>query len=255
MLEFGRREPGWTYEDRPSAYAIAPDAHGRLLCVRARGGLHLPGGGLHAGEGAATACLRELREETGHGATIVREVGRASQLLIARDEGRAFRKLATFFAVTLGAASAEAEDAPAWVEPADADRLVWPFHRWAVRTWETMDAPALARRYVEFSNEGDVDRILPLFAPDATYRSSQTGEHEGVAAIEGMMRPFFARYPDAFWAVDAYRPLGDDGAEFDFEMRGTDTETAAAVARHGTERVFFDPQGRIRRVEVRAGDG
>ena len=42
--QFG--EPAPACRPRPSAYAVVRDAEDRVLCVRAEGGLHLPGGGI-----------------------------------------------------------------------------------------------------------------------------------------------------------------------------------------------------------------
>ncbi len=103
-----------------------------------------------------------------------------------------------------------------------------------------------ARRYVELSNAHDLDAIETMFQQDATYQSANVGEHEGREAILVMMRAFFAHNPDIRWDVHEYRSLDDGGVEFDFTAR------AGGTARRGTERVYFDDAGLIRRVEVRA---
>ena len=108
-----------------------------------------------------------------------------------------------------------------------------------------MNAVAQAWRYLDLSNARDLDAIFRLFADDATYRSSQVGEYAGRAAIEGMMRDVFGRYPDAHWEVEEVTSLPDGGAEFDFRMTA-----GGGVERHGHEKLWFDAAGRIRRVEV-----
>ena len=48
---------------------------------------------------------------------------------------------------------------------------------------ESIDPVALARRYVELSNEARLDDALAMFADHATYASSQVGAHEGRSAL------------------------------------------------------------------------
>ena len=107
-------------------------------------------------------------------------------------------------------------------------------------------AEGRARRYVELSNAHDLDAIEAMFHEDATYQSANVGEHEGREAILVMMRAFFAHNPNIRWDVDAYREIDDGGVEFDFTAR------AGGGERRGTERIYFDDAGRIRRVEVEA---
>jgi 8-oxo-dGTP diphosphatase len=62
---FGQPIPGARYWHRAGAYAVIPDGQGRVAMARHKGQLHLPGGGLDAGETHDAALLREVREETG----------------------------------------------------------------------------------------------------------------------------------------------------------------------------------------------
>ena len=62
---FGEPIPGARYWRRAGAYAVIPDGTGRVAMARHKGQLHLPGGGLDAGETHDVALLREVREETG----------------------------------------------------------------------------------------------------------------------------------------------------------------------------------------------
>ena len=103
-----------------------------------------------------------------------------------------------------------------------------------------------ARRYVEMSNAHDLDAIEAMFQESATYQSANIGEHEGREAILVMMRAFLAHNTDIRWDVHEYRSLDDGGVEFDFTAR------AGGGERRGTERVYFDDAGLIRRVEVEA---
>ena len=115
------------------------------------------------------------------------------------------------------------------------------------------DWKARARLYVERSNRHDLDAVLPMFAEDATYESSEVGSFAGRAVIEGMMRSFFARFPDVAWEIDEVRELADAGAEFAFVMTATSAETGEVVVRRGRERIFFNRAGLIRHVGVLVG--
>ncbi|MHC4933241.1 MAG: NUDIX domain-containing protein [Planctomycetota bacterium] len=126
--QFGERELGHAYVERPSAYLVVEDGKGRVLCVRAKGDLHLPGGGIDPGETPEEAALRELREETGHEARILRRIGEAGQYV------RGFNKLGTFFLARVGNRVAEEGDhEPIWLDPEEAsERLLHASHRWAL---------------------------------------------------------------------------------------------------------------------------
>jgi ADP-ribose pyrophosphatase YjhB (NUDIX family) len=69
---------------RFAAYAVATDAHGRVLLTRVSPGYpgegrwHLPGGGTDFGEQPATALIRELLEETGQAGRLNGLLGVAS---------------------------------------------------------------------------------------------------------------------------------------------------------------------------------
>ncbi len=115
---------------------------------------------------------------------------------------------------------------------------------------EPLDLTALARAYVERSNAHDLAQILPLFDEDADYHSDRVGDFSGRAAIGRMMAGFFTRVPDVHWAVDSYAPIADDGIVFDFAMSATDGETGEPLRIAGTERIFFNASGLIRRIEV-----
>ena len=73
--------PGWPPDCYQRAVAFVTDPHGRLLVfdhLDVDAGTQVPAGGLHDGESAEDAVLRELREESGlHSALIVRKLGEA----------------------------------------------------------------------------------------------------------------------------------------------------------------------------------
>lgn len=110
-----------------------------------------------------------------------------------------------------------------------------------------MDTDALigrAEAYVEASNGHDVARIATMLAENAVYRSSGVGGHDGAAAILAMNRSFFSANPDVRWQARDYRLIDKNGVEFDFVISFGDTSAP------GIERVFFDADGQITRVEV-----
>jgi ADP-ribose pyrophosphatase YjhB (NUDIX family) len=68
----------------PSAGAIVFDAAGRLLLIKrarppAAGSWSLPGGRCRPGESSERACVRELSEETGLDAHVLRHAGRVER--------------------------------------------------------------------------------------------------------------------------------------------------------------------------------
>lgn len=110
----------------------------------------------------------------------------------------------------------------------------------------------LARRYVEASNEHDLERIGAMFVDDAVYVSSRVGAFEGVDAIIAMMDGFFERFPDVHWDVEEYREEDAGAVVFDFVMKATSDGEAEAIEVRGVETIGFDGLGRINRIEVSA---
>jgi len=109
----------------------------------------------------------------------------------------------------------------------------------------------LARAYVALSNAHRVELIRPMFASDAIYHSSAVGEFEGVDAIVDMMRTFFERYPDVFWLCEHFH-CEMNRVSFDFSLQASDAQSGAQLQRSGIERIEFDNQGLIIRLEVKA---
>ena len=110
----------------------------------------------------------------------------------------------------------------------------------------------LAHAYVALSNAHRVELIRPMFASDAIYHSSAVGEFHGVDAIVDMMRAFFTRYADAFWLCEKFR-CDDNRVSFDFSLQASDTQSGTQWQRSGIERIDFDAEGLIKRLEVKAG--
>ena len=101
-----------------------------------------------------------------------------------------------------------------------------------------------AQGYVHASNQHDMTRIGAMLSEDIIYASSGVGEHEGAGAVMHMMAAFHEANPEVHWQAENYRIIDRDGVEFDFIM------TLDGAEHRGVERIFFTPDGLIRRIEV-----
>ena len=101
-----------------------------------------------------------------------------------------------------------------------------------------------AAAYVDASNDHDVERIDTMLNAEAVYHSTGVGSHRGKDAILAMNAKFFADNPDVRWSPANYRSIAGNGVEFDFEI------SLKGKLSSGVERVFFDAEGLIVRVEV-----
>jgi 8-oxo-dGTP diphosphatase len=93
MRRFG--EPpvaGRRYVERRGVYAVIR-RDGEVLVVQWEGQLHLPGGGIDAGEGTLPALHRECLEETGWRIRAERRLGTFQHYLYAADLGLWLRKI------------------------------------------------------------------------------------------------------------------------------------------------------------------
>ena len=141
-LQFGRPEPGSTYNDRPTAFGLV-FRDGRLACVRVDRGegsyYDLPGGAIDGDETEEQALVREFVEETGLTVRPNARLGEAGQYFLKSD-GRAVNNLAGFWT-----AEVEREDPSAKIEddhelqgldPQQAlAQLRHDAHAWAVAMW------------------------------------------------------------------------------------------------------------------------
>ena len=141
-LQFGRPEPGHTYEDRPTAFGLV-FRDGRLACVRVDRGegsyYDLPGGAIDGDETEEQAMVREFVEETGLTIRPDQRLGEAGQYFLKSD-GRAVNNLAGFWT-----AEVEREDPTTkieddhelhWLDPQRAlSELRHDAHAWAAAIW------------------------------------------------------------------------------------------------------------------------
>jgi hypothetical protein len=114
-----------------------------------------------------------------------------------------------------------------------------------------LESIELAKAYVALSNAHRVELILPMFAADAVYTSSAVGEFSGPIAISNMMQGFFAHYPDVYWLAENYR-FDNGKVTFDFGMQASAADSGEQLQRQGVERIEFNRQGLMKKVEVNA---
>lgn len=141
--QFGAREPGRDYPDRPGAFAII-ERDGKIALVRVSfegggGRTDLPGGGLEAGESAADAAIRECGEEAGLVVAVGDEVVRADHYFV-NEKGVSRNTRGVFFAAEAvredSALKIEADHALVWCDPQEALlKLDRDAHAWAVACW------------------------------------------------------------------------------------------------------------------------
>lgn len=108
----------------------------------------------------------------------------------------------------------------------------------------------LARLYVEWSNQHDLNAIITLFDEKATYCSSNVGSYEGKEAIGEMMGGFFERFSDVSWEARSFMPIHDNTIEFTFTMRGSNIHTGEHIQHLGLERITFTDGDLISHIEV-----
>jgi 8-oxo-dGTP diphosphatase len=142
--QFGRREPGRAYPDRPAAFVVLEHA-GRIACVQVawrRDGpkIDLPGGGLDPGETHAQAAVRECGEEAGLKAAILGEAFAAADHYFVNDDDGSNNTRGQFFAARLEAEAPELkiedDHTLLWLEPLEALRaLDRDSHAWALAAW------------------------------------------------------------------------------------------------------------------------
>ncbi len=115
MKQFGEKREGYTYTDRPGAYAIIFNAQKQIAIVETPTGFFLPGGGIERGESPEQALKREILEEIGMKTKILAKLGEAAQYLYSRIEKRAFNKLGYFYIAELVGPPGEATETEHWL--------------------------------------------------------------------------------------------------------------------------------------------
>ncbi len=136
LRQFGERPRSTSIHDRPGAYAVIRDGHGRVAVVCGRSGYHLPGGGLEGNESAVDALRREGLEEIGFELSVGDHIGNAKQYARSRS-GRCYNKICAYFRAWIRPdvpPAPGAEHDVVWLAPGEAvEALDHDSHAWAVR--------------------------------------------------------------------------------------------------------------------------
>lgn len=134
-MKFGKKITGINYTDRPGAYAVIFDERNQIAVMKTPRGYFLPGGGTD-GEDPALALIREIREETGMGVRILKEIGIASQFIYTVGNAEGLYKIGTFFTAALTGKVSEPSESDhdlLWLPVNKAhDILTHDFQKWAL---------------------------------------------------------------------------------------------------------------------------
>lgn len=136
MRQFGEKREGYTYTERPGAYALIFNLQMQVAIVETPSGFFLPGGGIEKGESPEQALRREIQEEIGMKTKIVSKLGEAAQYLYSKFEKRAFNKLGFFYLAELIGPHGEASETEhwlIWMNQSDAlKKTNHEFQRWMI---------------------------------------------------------------------------------------------------------------------------
>lgn len=106
-------------------------------------------------------------------------------------------------------------------------------------TAQTYDA-LLARR--------DFEKLADLLADEVIYLSPGVGHYRGKLAVMRMLRDFFAKHPAAAWENARWR-LEQGEILHDYRLT-VPTALPEQRNRRGTERMSFNAEGLISRIQV-----
>lgn len=139
---FGAWSGRFPMQDRPSAYAIIPNATLHVAVVQTATGYILPGGGIEVGETAEIAVVREVVEECGIMIALTAWRAYATEIVSAESEHTEFVKRSTFCeAVRVPDCTLNGEYVVEWHAADRAISMLAPAsHRWAVREWAQLSA-------------------------------------------------------------------------------------------------------------------
>ena len=141
--QFGERQAGRTYVDRPAAFGIVEQG-GKVALVHivkpdGASWHDLPGGGVDEGETPEQGVVREFGEEAGLKVAVRTPFAVADQFFV-NTEGEAWNNRGTFFTLDVEAErpdlKVEDDHTLVWLEPLAAIKaLRHDSHAWAVGAW------------------------------------------------------------------------------------------------------------------------
>ena len=142
--QFGAREPGREYPDRPAAFAVI-EQEGRIACVRVAWRhdgpkLDLPGGGIDPGESFTEAAARECGEEAGLRVAVAQRPFTCADHYFINSQGKSNNTRGQFFEARLEGEAPELkiedDHSLVWLEPLAAiAQLDRESHAWAIAAW------------------------------------------------------------------------------------------------------------------------
>ena len=136
--EFGTKQEGIDYLDRPGVYAVIESNVKQIAIIETSKGYFLPGGGIDANETDTDALKREVLEELGYQVSVVAKLGETIEYFKAASEEKYYRIHSRFYKVHLGSKIGEGMEEDhqlVWLSPEEAVNLLirqgqaWAVHR------------------------------------------------------------------------------------------------------------------------------
>jgi 8-oxo-dGTP diphosphatase len=135
--EFGVKQDGIDYIDRPGVYAVIQNNDKQIAVIETRNGYFLPGGGIDVIESDVDALKREIFEEIGYQATVLEVIGEAVEYIKSYSDGKAYKIRSRFYKVQLGSKVGEGVEKDyrlVWLWQENARRLlVRQSQAWAIQ--------------------------------------------------------------------------------------------------------------------------
>jgi len=136
--EFGNKQDGIDYIDRPGVYAVIESNDNQIAVIETSQGYFLPGGGIDDGESVTDALKREILEETGYHASVLIKMGDTVEYIKAKSDRKHYKIRSSFYKVQLGSKAGEIVEEDhrlVWLQQEDAIKLLTRQGQvWAVRS-------------------------------------------------------------------------------------------------------------------------